>query len=350
MSKSQNKLSFEEYLNDPEAIKRDQKQLFSNLTQEEYKKTDYYKKITEYQNNMKIYYVFDYTKLEKYDNFFEHLYHFSKFMFKYYLVVIYCAYFFHMPKYSDFGEGLFIIELPIKTKNYFLHVVNHLYLDYKYCDRSNLNFKTKLHFYKDVNNFIGDDFFYHITPILALDVVKRKITIENKSKPKLSYISKCLIFIIIWRIIDLLTNLLLGNSYKPDSSKSSIFIIIVTILIYIDRIKSIKTEEKTIEKEDKNDKKDDITKNILNSIVNDQISDDEMKLLRNKYEIKILQFDEINKKINTINDTESESEPESSPRSSPIEKGKKKGNNFKKKIPIYMFKNKEGRLCMMKGK
>ena len=43
----------------------------------------------------------------------------SKFMFKYYLVVIYCAYFFHMPKYSDFGEGLFIIELPIKTKNYF---------------------------------------------------------------------------------------------------------------------------------------------------------------------------------------------------------------------------------------
>ena len=158
MSKSQNKLSFEKYLNDPEAIKRDQKQLFSNLTQEEYKKTDYYKKITEYQNNMKIYYVFDYTKLEKYDNFFEHLYHFSKFMFKYYLVVIYCAYFFHMPKYSDFGEGLFIIELPIKTKNYFLHVVNHLYLDYKYCDRSNLNFKTKLHFYKDVNYFIGDDF------------------------------------------------------------------------------------------------------------------------------------------------------------------------------------------------
>ena len=31
MSKSQNDLSFEEYLNNPEAIKRDQKQLFSNL-------------------------------------------------------------------------------------------------------------------------------------------------------------------------------------------------------------------------------------------------------------------------------------------------------------------------------
>ena len=69
MSSSENDLSFEEYLNDPEAIKRDQKQLFSNLSKEEYRKTEYYKKIKEYQNNMKIYYVFDYTKLEKYHNF-----------------------------------------------------------------------------------------------------------------------------------------------------------------------------------------------------------------------------------------------------------------------------------------
>ena len=143
---------------------------------------------------------------------FEHLKHFSKFMFKYYLVVIYCAYFFHMPKYSDFGEGLFIIALPIKTKNYFIHIANHLSLDYKYCDRSNLNFKTKLHIYKNVNNFIGDDFFYHITPIISESTTKIKL--KNKSTQKLSYISKCLIFITVWRIIYLLTNLLLGNYVK----------------------------------------------------------------------------------------------------------------------------------------